>query len=231
MTTPFVYKWTHLPTLQWYVGVHYRKGCHPDIDDGYLGSSKYVVPLIKANPEEWKREIIDTGSKADMCFLEREILELFDARHDPRSLNRNNAGSPKGFRGDPWNKGMKTGPNPKHSELMKGRSAPNKGLKGAQIAWNKGLPKEQQPMFGKISGMKGKKQSVLQIQTITKMAKENNPNKIKVICPQCGKEGSKPAMKRFHFDKCGIPTTVSDESKKKRSDSAKLRWASTSKGE
>lgn len=30
---------------------------------------------------------------------------------------------------DPWNKGIKTGPNPEHSERMKGRKPPNKGKK------------------------------------------------------------------------------------------------------
>lgn len=32
--------------------------------------------------------------------------------------------------------------------------------------------------------------------------KHNNPNRIQVVCPYCGAKGSKPPMKRFHFDNC-----------------------------
>jgi 5-methylcytosine-specific restriction endonuclease McrA len=53
----------------------------------------------------------------------------------------------------PWNKGLKTGPNPEHSERMKGR-----------IPWNKGkhpdyLQGENHPMYGKhpTAWNKGKK--------------------------------------------------------------------------
>lgn len=38
-----------------------------------------------------------------------------------------------------WNKNMKLGPNPKHSERMKGKIPWNKNKKGLQIAWNIGL--------------------------------------------------------------------------------------------
>lgn len=30
----------------------------------------------------------------------------------------------------------------------------------------------------------------------------NNPNNIKVTCPHCNKQGSKPIMSRYHFDNC-----------------------------
>lgn len=89
-TVAYVYKWTHIPTLRWYVGCRYATGCHPD--DGYICSSKIVKPLIKANPEEWRREIIAVGSKVDMLELEHEILTLFDAAKDSRSFNKNNGG-------------------------------------------------------------------------------------------------------------------------------------------
>lgn len=202
--TPFVYKWTHLPTLMWYVGVHYRKGCHPDIDDGYLGSSKYVAPLIKANPEEWKREIIATGSKADMCFLEKEILELFDARHDPRSFNRNNAGSPKGFRGAPWNKGKKTGPNPAHSEFMKNQTPWNKGLKGVSTSWNVGMSGEQSHRFGKKLEYKKPHTTTPAFAKVIEGLKQMNKIKNVAIhaCPHCQKVGEGPAMIRWHFANC-----------------------------
>jgi hypothetical protein len=83
---PYVYKWTHLPTLKWYVGSRVAKNCHPD--DGYICSSKKVKKLIAANSSEWKREIVHIGE--DAYDVETEILELFDARHDLRSFNGHN---------------------------------------------------------------------------------------------------------------------------------------------
>jgi hypothetical protein len=88
MTQAYVYKWTHIPTLKWYVGSRYKKGCHPD--DGYICSSKIVKPLIESSPQEWQRNIIAVGEELEMRQLEYTILNLFDAAIDPRSFNRTN---------------------------------------------------------------------------------------------------------------------------------------------
>ena len=83
----YVYKWTHIPTLKWYVGSHSGR------KKNYICSSRIVKPLIHANPLEWQREIIAHGTLEEMVVLEKEILQLFDAMHDPRSYNlHNNAG-------------------------------------------------------------------------------------------------------------------------------------------
>lgn len=88
MTTAYVYKWTHLPTMKWYVGSRFKQGCHPD--DGYICSSKKIKPLIVENISDWKREIIAIGAPEEMYELETEILQLFDARKDSRSFNGHN---------------------------------------------------------------------------------------------------------------------------------------------
>jgi hypothetical protein len=106
MNTCYVYKWTHLPTMKWYVGSRTAKNSHPN--DGYICSSRLVKPLIMANPKEWSKQIVDIGSKEDMLALESEILQLFDARNDPRSFNQhNNEGRPFPLVLTPWNKGKK----------------------------------------------------------------------------------------------------------------------------
>lgn len=87
-TTAYVYKWTHIPTLKWYVGVRTRKGCHPG--DGYLTSSKHVKSSIKSHPNEWQQTVIATGNPDEMRDLESEILNLFDAKRDSRSFNLHN---------------------------------------------------------------------------------------------------------------------------------------------
>lgn len=106
MTIAFVYKWTHLPTLKWYVGSHGRKGCHPE--NGYICSQEYVCNGVKWFPKDWKREIIATGTKEEMRLLENTILQLFDAKGDPRSFNQSNndgrfggKGRPKGYKVTP----------------------------------------------------------------------------------------------------------------------------------
>lgn len=171
----YVYKWTHIPTLSWYVGSRTRKNCHPD--DGYICSSKRVKPLIKANPHDWKREIIATGTKDQMKQLEQDILIMFDAMYDPRSFNLSNgAGAMRPF--IPW----------------------NKGKKGLQVSWNKGLPKEQQPGYG--VDRKGQKYTVTEKFLTQQRAQNKKRNAIQLECPHCKKAGQMVAMKRWHFDNC-----------------------------
>lgn len=88
MQQSYVYKWTHSPTLMWYVGSRTSKNSH--INDGYLCSSKTVKPLIQKNPQEWHREIICVGTPKEMRLLETEILSTVDAKNDDRSFNKHN---------------------------------------------------------------------------------------------------------------------------------------------
>lgn len=89
-TNAFIYKWTHLPTMKWYLGSKSSKGCH--VDDGYICSSKTVKPMIKANPEEWVRTIVEEfGEDVIACVkAEAEMLDLLNAKDDPRSFNMHN---------------------------------------------------------------------------------------------------------------------------------------------
>ena len=135
-TQAFVYKWTHLPTLRWYIGSRTAQGCCPA--DGYICSSRLVRPLVESARSEWTRTVVATGEPADMLELETVILETVDARPDPRSYNQHNGDGRfttlgvephnKGKyipRNKPaWNSGKKC---PEHSERMKGRIPPNKG--------------------------------------------------------------------------------------------------------
>ena len=130
MTESFVYKWTHIPTLNWYVGFHYGTQ-----DDGYICSSKTVRNMITSNPQDWKRDIIAEGNSKEMYALETTILQTFDARGDNRSYNRHN--NHKGCYVPGWNKGMK----------------------GLQTAWNKGKDgylKGNQHAIGHTPWNKGK---------------------------------------------------------------------------
>lgn len=89
----YVYRWTHIPTGKWYIGSRTSKKAHPD--DGYICSSKYVKPLIEEDPNNWKREIMAYGSAKWMRIVEKNLLEVSNARNNPMSLNRNNANTPE----------------------------------------------------------------------------------------------------------------------------------------
>ena len=170
MSIAYVYKWTHLPTMMWYVGSRTAKDA--SLDDGYVCSSKRVKPLILENVADWKREIIAVGSAQDMLILETTILKLADAKNDDRSFNQHNGdGSFINKGGVPltvehklnlgkskkgrvaWNKGkkmtldyckkLKEGHTGKKRPAQKpsANEARSIALKG-RIPWNKGLTKE-----------------------------------------------------------------------------------------
>jgi hypothetical protein len=127
MTTAYVYKWTHIPTLMWYIGSRTAKNCHPS--DGYICTSKYVKPLILQSKTEWQREIIATGTVTEMINLETMLLQMFDAKHDHKSFNKHNGD------GKFTVAGKKVGPQSNAhkanlSASKKGRTAWNKGLSG-----------------------------------------------------------------------------------------------------
>lgn len=66
-----------------------------------------------------------------------------------------------------------------HSERMKGRKAWNSGLKGIQVAWNKG-----------------------------KKIPNPNANQIEYTCPHCKKTGRGSGMMRWHFDNCKFRVNI-----------------------
>ena len=127
-TEAFVYKWTHIPSLNWYVGSRTSKGCNPQ--DGYICSSKTVKPMIESNPNEWIREIIATGDPKEMREFERVILMTFNAISDHRSFNRSNAGGV----------GRLDHHTPESKEKISkaGKGKKHAGSFGNRPAWNKG---------------------------------------------------------------------------------------------
>jgi hypothetical protein len=141
----FVYKWTHKPSYQWYVGYHVGTP-----DDGYICSSKTTKKLILENPNDWERTIVDTGSRIEMYELESEILQLFDARSDTRSNNRHN--NHDGITRGGWNKGLKSGFH--GGGVKKGNIPWNKGLQGVQVSTKKGQPNPQAALNGKKGATK-----------------------------------------------------------------------------
>lgn len=87
-TKAYLYRWTHVDTGMWYIGSRAAYGCHPD--DGYICSSKTVLPMINEHPENWKREVLVIGNALYIRDLEARYLNELDAKHDRMSYNMHN---------------------------------------------------------------------------------------------------------------------------------------------
>lgn len=95
---PFVYLWKEKSTGLMYLGSRTSKRCHPK--DGYICSSKYVKPLIQSCPDNWERSIVFYGTRDEVLFVEKSILQSIDARNSPIFYNRSNSdGALKGIAG------------------------------------------------------------------------------------------------------------------------------------
>jgi hypothetical protein len=142
LTIPFIYRWDEISTGKWYIGAHYRKGCHPN--DGYICSSKVVKPLIKNHPNNWIWTIIEICPSVQIAKdREAQILQELNARIDPNSYNKTNADGKFGRSGS-------------HSEQTKQLMKDNRSdFSGAN-----------NPMYGKIGGMAGKTHSAITKQKI-----------------------------------------------------------------
>lgn len=212
----FVYKWTHLPTGKWYIGSRTAKGCHPD--DGYITSSQLIKNLIKKNPEDWIREIIQTGSPKEMIELETNLLESLDAKNDVMSFNQHN--------GD--GKFTRTGvivseeTRKKQSETIKkvhpnrGKPSPNRGKKASLETKEKQrlakLGKKRAPFKPETREKIGLAKRGANHPSYGKPLSEEHKKKLRdafagkkkplVVCPHCGKEGGGGSMVRHHFDNC-----------------------------
>jgi hypothetical protein len=125
----------------WYVGSRTAKGCNPS--DGYICSSRKVKPMIIENTSDWKREVISTGTVNDMIQLETLILQLSDAKNDPRSFNQHNGD------GQFINKGGV--PLTEQHKLNLGLS------KKGRVAWNKGKKMSEEYCQKLSAGHTGKK--------------------------------------------------------------------------
>lgn len=132
-TVPFVYKWVEITTGKWYIGSHYSKGCHPE--DGYICSSKIVKKLIKNDPQNWSREILEVFDCPHAARKkEAQMLQEMNACMDPMSYNQTNADG----------KFYSLGPHsPETREKMKLNHPDFSG--------------KNNPMYGKPGPMKGKK--------------------------------------------------------------------------
>ena len=225
MTTAYVYKWTHIPTSKWYIGVRTKTGCHPN--DGYICSSKIVKPLIESSPADWHREILYTGLPSEMLKMESEILTNLDAKNNVNSYNLQNGD------GKFTTAGMKM-PEEWIRKISKGNSGKVRSEEARENYRRANRKKAQDPEYiaklqkpkpkghgEKVSqALKGVKKtedhrramSDARKGKLTGPCSEDRREAIRaalkgkhtlplVTCPYCGLEG-RSNMHRWHFDNC-----------------------------
>lgn len=197
-TVAYVYKWVHIPTGKWYIGSRTRAGSHPD--DGYYCSSAVVKPLIIANPKDWKREILATGTPLEMRDLETKLLQDYNAKHDENSFNQHNndrapvrTGIPHTPQSIEKMRGPRNSYGPQSPEHIEKRAAKKRGVPRLDLTIsNKERIGDKNPNFGKVQSDEWKQKNSI----------ANSKPKNKVTCPYCGAIGGEAIMKRWHFDNC-----------------------------
>lgn len=178
MNQAYVYKWTHIPSMKYYIGSRTAKNSHPN--DGYICSSREVKPMIVEHPDEWVRTIVAVGSPEEMYKLETEILQLFDCQHDIKSFNKhNNYGKVTGATYGMLGKTHSEESNKKRSLSLMGHTSSLKGVKRPRLAaLLSGKPKSEEHK-----------------------AKMRKP-KVKSPCPHCGLMCAPNTLSRFHGENC-----------------------------
>ena len=227
MTTAYIYKWTHLPTSKWYIGVRTKQGCHPN--DGYICSSKIVKPLIETSPAEWRREILHTGTLEEMIKMETTILTELDAKNNKNSYNLQNGDGKFTTAGmimpKEWKNKISKGNTGKvrseearenyrranskkaqDPEYLKKLCKPKPEGHGAKVsAALKGISKTEEHKQAMSLARIGKKTGPCSDErrkaiSISQKGKPcNNPT---VVCPHCNMSGPSGAMNRWHFNNC-----------------------------
>jgi len=197
-TAAYVYRWVHIPTGKWYIGSRTKPGCHPN--DGYYCSSKVVRPLIIANPEEWRREILATGSPIDMYHLETKLLQDGNAKYDANSFNQHNndkrpvrSGTKHTEKSVEKMKGPRLPYGPQSPDHIEKRASKKRGTLRPDLSTiNKTRIGKDNPNYGKTQSTEWKLKNSL----------ANRGPKEKTHCPHCGAEGGIGIMKRWHFNNC-----------------------------
>jgi hypothetical protein len=188
----FVYRTTNKKNGKFYVGYHATK----NLDDGYLGSGKYLLDAINYHGQEhFSRKILKffDNEKDGLAYEAQLVTE--DLLKNPKTYNLCLGG------GKPPSWGS-TGLRPDASKRMKENNPVHmpgvlKKLKGNVTVKDKN---------GNIFSTK--KTNPLYINGELVSVNKGRPCKSKGIamkrvkCPHCNKRGAGGSMKRWHFDNC-----------------------------
>ena len=199
-----IYKTINLLDNKYYIGCHQTK----ELDDGYLGSGKYLKRAIsKHGKEKFVREILYIcETKEEMFNKERELVNA-DFVKDLATYNFKIGGSG----GNPGIVGAFTGKKHSQESIDKIRkSALNQDTtdeKRRKCSINNWANKD--PAAHREHASKINKDIPKSAEHKQKLRESNLGVKQQIVtCPHCGKEGGERAIKRWHGNNCKINSGV-----------------------
>ena len=202
-TEAYVYKWTEKSTGKWYIGSRSKHGCH--VNDGYVCSSKTVKQKINTNPDDWYREILNTGTPQEMVDLETELLVEHDVKNNPMSYNEHdNTGGFKNRLGTTATDKTRK----KMSKTRTGKKRPDQStfMKNNNPMYDKKIAEKFSTEMQKNNPMYNEESRKKQAETRRKnglSAGDNNPARThKSTCIHCKKTMAKGLINRWHDDNC-----------------------------
>ena len=179
----YVYRITNINCQKYYYGVRSSE-CLPKDDSGYWSSSKTLKPLVKENPDHFKKKIIRIlESRKEAVNFEIFLHNRFDVGRNPSFYNKAKQTS-TGFD----NQGVSPSEETRQKQIV--------ALKTRVVT------DETKRKLSEIG-----KRRIFTEEHKQKMRKKHRPLKQPmepqkiVICPHCNKSGGN-VMKRHHFDKC-----------------------------
>jgi len=222
-TTPYTYKLVFKPTGQYYYGVRYANGCHPnDLWDKYFTSSRHVHNLIK----EYGLSSFEYGAtktftnKKDAINYEHQVLLRVKADVNGKFINKTISKAIPSMDGliiinhkesklqtfhDPslpipegWVRGLKQSHIDTMSNSRCGLPAHNKGKKGKST----GVCSDE------------RKYNIKKARLLTK----------KIDCVFCGRQSDPGNHKRFHGENCKHNPNINQQVIKERSEIAKKSY-------
>jgi hypothetical protein len=214
-----IYKVTNELNNKIYIGKHQTK----NLDDGYLGSGKYITKAIKKHGKNnFNKEILFIfDNESDMNSKEIELItEEFVSSKDTYNVGIGGEGGPhflgrkhseeskkkmgrKGrtFTQEQRNKISLANKGRIFSEEHKRRISEKAKLRNLEKIARPNKQKETKKVKNYIMTEEHKRK----ISNSVIKANKINPNIVinqTAICPHCLKKGQKVAMHRYHFNKC-----------------------------
>jgi hypothetical protein len=228
-----VYNTIHLPTGQYYIGVHSCK----NLDDSYLGSGNRIKRMaVKYGRQQFHRQTLqEFSSRADALSFEHQIITS-DLLLDPLCLNISvgSKGNPLGGHGISEQsrvvlsilhrgKQLSTITKQRISASKQGQPSPLEGTPrpddvrkkiSAGLVGKLVTNETRQKISAQRKGIPRSEETKRKISEANrgKVMSEDVKQKMrkpkqKATCPSCGQVGGISQMKRWHFSNCSVTSS------------------------
>jgi hypothetical protein len=208
--TGFIYIWYDKKHKRYYVGCHWGTE-----DDGYICSSSWMKQAYKHRPQDFKRRIIQRNILREN-LLQEEFKWLSLIKDEELKVRYYNL-SKKHFGHWSNNPQTRKSVGQKISEKQIGRPLTDEWKANISRA-NKGRPTHSWTEESREKMRQhnlGRKDSPERVKVRVDAIKAKGHKRKHVQCPVCLEWGAVNNMARWHFENCGKPRTISEETKQK----------------